>query len=366
MIPQTLPKHTIDEDRALLNQAFARVLESGSYILGREVEAFEAAFADYIGVAHGIGVANGTDAVEIALRAVGLRAGDRVATVSHTAVATVAAIRALGADPVFVDIDPATCLMDLHDLARRMAARPVQAVVAVHLYGGMVPPEPLRALCRAHGAALVEDCAQAHGARWRDRRAGSFGDAAAFSFYPTKNLGAIGDGGMVTTDDPDVAETARMLRQYGWTADRVSALEGLNSRLDPIQAAFLGVFLHGLDARNARRRAIAAAYDRALADLPLRTPAVAPDVEPVYHQYVIQTERRDALAATLASHGVRTAIHYPVPVHRQPAYKGFATDLPATDQAVTQILSLPMFPHMTDDDVATVIDRIRAFFSLNK
>lgn len=373
MIPQTFPKASVDEDRAALDAAIARVLDSGYYILGPEVEAFEAAFAGYIGAAHGIGVGNGTDAIELALRALGIGEGDIVATVSHTAVATAAAIRACGAEPLWVDIDAATYVMDLADLERRIAAcragphgGRLKAVVAVHLYGTMVAPEPLLALCRRHGLALIEDCAQAHGAAWRGRRAGSFGDAAAFSFYPTKNLGALGDGGMVVTNNAVLAGRVRLLRQYGWRERYVSDEVGLNSRLDPLQAAILGVFLDKLDARNDARRAAAAVYDRALAGIPgLVLPGNTEGVRHVYHQYVIRCARRDALAAHLRDNGVGTAVHYPVPVHRQPAYAGRhpPEDLPVTEAAAGEILSLPMYPQLGADQAGRVAALVRDFLA---
>ncbi|GHD51290.1 erythromycin biosynthesis sensory transduction protein EryC1 [Thalassobaculum fulvum] len=336
------------------------------YILGPEVDAFEAAFARYVGPEHAVGVASGTDAITLALRALGIGPGDAVATVSHTAVATVAAIRACGARPVWVDIDPATYVMDLDDLERRVGAEPVRAVVAVHLYGNMVPPGPLLEICRRHGLRLIEDCAQAHGASWDGRSAGGFGDAAAFSFYPTKNLGALGDGGMVVTGDAEVAARARRLRQYGWRERFVSAEEGFNTRLDPLQAAVLGVLLGRLEARNEARRAAAAAYDAALAGVAdLGLPGTSPGVRHVYHQYVVRHPRRDELAAFLASHGIGTAIHYPVPVHRQPAYAGRfpPEDLPATEAVSGEILSLPMFPQLGAERARHVATLIRRFSS---
>lgn len=358
MIPQTFPKASVDEDRAALEAAFARVLDSGRYILGPEVDGFEAAFAAHVGVAHGIGVANGTDAVEIGLRAIGVRAGDRVATVAHTAVATVTAIRAIGAEPVFVDIDPATYVMDLDGL-RAAAKTGLKAVVAVHLYGNMVPPEPLTAICREHGLRLLEDCAQAHGADNAGRRAGSIGDAAAFSFYPTKNLGAIGDGGIVVTADAAVATEARLLREYGWRDRYVSAIEGTNSRLDPMQAAFLSVGLEHLDARNDQRRAIAALYDAGLAEAPVTLPVATEGTRHVYHQYVVRVADRDRVLAQMAEKGVGCGIHYPVPVHRQAAYAAPDVHLPATEAAAAEILSLPMYPQLPHDDARRVVEALR-------
>lgn len=373
MIFQAFPKAMIDEERALIDAVISRVLGSGHYILGPEVETFERAFADFIGVAHGIGVATGTDAIELALRALGIGAGDVVATVSHTAVATAAAIRACGAEPLWIDIADGRFVMDTAKLDSSVAAfraRPdgarLKAVVAVHLYGDMVDAEALGDICRRHGLRLVEDCAQAHGAAWRGRRAGSFGDAAAFSFYPTKNLGALGDGGMVVTNDAAVAEQVRLLRQYGWKERYISDQVGTNSRLDPLQAAILGVLLERLEQWNDRRRAIAAAYDAALTDLPgIETPKPGVEVRHVYHQYVVRTARRDELAAYLKDREVGTAIHYPQPVHRQPAYAGrhLPETLPATEAVAPVILSLPMYPQLPLADAERIGLMVREFFA---
>ncbi|MBK1665771.1 erythromycin biosynthesis sensory transduction protein eryC1 [Rhodospirillum rubrum] len=373
MIPQTFPKASLLEDRAEIDLGLARVLESGWYILGPEVEAFEAEFARYCGVAHGVGAANGTDAIELALRALGIGPGDVVATPSHTAVATVAALFAAGARPLWIDIDPASYLLDLDHLEAQVAAfrqgsggDRLKAVVAVHLYGAMVSPEGLLAVCQRHGLLLVEDCAQAHGALWNGQRAGSFGDASAFSFYPTKNLGALGDGGMVVTADAAVAERAAFLRQYGWKERYVSFEVGINSRLDPMQAAILRVFLKRLDERNEKRRALADLYSRNLADVSeVVLPVTPAQGTAVYHQYVIRVPDRNALADFLKAHGVGTAVHYPVPVHRQPAYLDFArdADLPHTDAVAGHILSLPMYPQLSPDDATRVTDLVKAFFS---
>lgn len=366
MIPQSFPLGAVTENKARLREAVDRVLESGWYILGPEVERFEAAFAAYIGVGHGIGVANGTDAVELALRALDVGAGDTVAVVSHTAVATVAAIRAIGAVPLWVDIDPATYVMTAATLeaALKDAPQRPKAVVAVHLYGNMVSPEDILAVCRAYDLPLVEDCAQAHGAVFADCHAGCFGALAAFSFYPTKNLGALGDGGAVVTADATLAERVRTLRQYGWKERYVSAEIGLNSRLDPIQAAILEVLLPRLDAANAARRAVAEIYRAGLGDLPgVRLPEITAGVTPVYHQFVIALAERDGLADFLRENGVGTAVHYPVPVHHQPAYAGLhpPETLPATEAVAAEILSLPMYPQLGSDAATRVVDLVRAF-----
>lgn len=372
MIPQVDPRAGYREDKALVDAAVLRVLDSGQYIMGQEVEAFEGEFAAYIGVRHGIAVANGTQAVEIALRSVGVGPGDLVLTVSHTAVATAAAIRSCKAEPVWVDVTDGGFTMDvalLDETATALRAGPdaarLKAVVAVHLYGAMVPPDALLEVCRRHDVKLVEDCAQAHGAAWNGKRAGSFGDASAFSFYPTKNLGALGDGGLVCTNDDAAAELARLVRQYGWKERYVSAIEGVNSRLDPVQAAILRIGLARLDERNARRRAVAALYSDGLAGTAVATPAVPEALTHAFHQYVVRTADRDGLAAQLRNAGVGTGVHYPVPVHAQPAYRGrfdrHCRTLHNTEALAGEILSLPMYPQLAHDDARRVVDLIRQF-----
>src|SRR5229473_1873448 len=277
-IPQTDPKAAYLAQRREIDVALARVLQGGRYILGAEVAAFERAFAAYIGVRHALGVANGTDALVLALRALGIGAPDYVVTVAHTAVATVAAIELAGAKPLLIDIDPATYTMDAAELSRVLDAPPgrIGAVIPVHLYGQPADLDAILPLARRHRVPVIEDCAQCHGAALAGRRLGSVGDVAAFSFYPTKNLGALGDGGAVVTGDDALAERVRALREYGWRQRYVSDIAGTNSRLDELQAAILGVKLAALDADNARRAAIADAYDAGLAGLPLGLPARRP------------------------------------------------------------------------------------------
>jgi len=349
-----------------LDAAAARVLASGWYILGQEVQAFEREFAAFQGARAAVGVGSGTDAIAIALRALGVGAGDGVVTVSHTAVATVAAIEMVGAVPIVVDVEADTYCIDPADLAAVLAAPPVpvKAVVPVHLYGHPAPMDEIVALARRHGAKIVEDCAQAHGATLDGRTVGTFGDIAAFSLYPTKNLGALGDGGIVATDDEALAERCKALREYGWRRRYVSDEAGVNSRLDEMQAALLRVKLAHLPAANARRAAIAARYDRGLANLPYRLPQVRPGAGHVWHLYVIRTPRRAAVQAFLKDRGVGTNIHYPVPVHRQPAYEGRIalgpSGLPVTDAIAPEALSLPMYPELSDADVDQVIAALRA------
>jgi len=341
-----------------IRAAIERVLTDGHYILGPEVEAFEREFAGYHGGGHTLGVANGTDALELALRAVGVQRGDAVATVANTASATVAAIAEIGARPVFVEIDEATMTMSATALADALAGAGgrIKAVVPVHLYGH---PADLPAICplaNSQGAAVVEDCAQAHGATVAGRRIGTWGAAAAFSFYPTKNLGAIGDGGAVFTRDQAVAGRVRLLRQYGWRQRYVSESAGRNSRLDEMQAAILRVKLKYLDVENTRRGELAARYVEQLAPLApaLRPPTVAPGVQAVWHQFVVRTPRRDALLAHLAESGIRCGVLYPVPAHRQPAYEQPDVTLPATERACAEVLCLPCHPDLAMADVDRV------------
>jgi dTDP-4-amino-4,6-dideoxygalactose transaminase len=365
MIPQADPKAGYLAQRAAIDAAMARVAAGGWYILGQEVAAFEREFAAYVGRRHGIGVASGTDALVLALRALEVGPEDYVVTVPHTAVATVAAIELAGARPLLVDIDPRTATLDPAELARVLAAPPgrIAAIIPVHLYGLPADLDAILPLAQRHGAVVIEDCAQSHGAWLGGRRAGSIGELAAFSFYPTKNLGALGDGGMVVTEDDALAERLRALREYGWRERYVSAIAGMNSRLDELQAAILRVKLGALDADNARREAIAFAYDRGLAGLPLDLPARRPGSSHVFHQYVVRTPRRDALREALKARGIGTNIHYPVPVHLQPAYHGRLaigpSGLDESERAAHEVLSLPIFPQLGDAEVAQVIAAVR-------
>jgi len=366
-IPQASPGRDYQRHRADIDAALRRALDGGWYILGPEVRAFETEFARYLGLCEAVGVASGTDAIELALRSLGVGPGDAVYTVSHTAVATVVAVERTGAVPVLVDIDRDTYTMDPASLAAAIAADPRPggarpgAVVVVHLYGQTAAMAEVMNVARAAGLPVVEDCAQAHGARRDGRLAGTWGDIAAFSFYPTKNLGAIGDGGLVATDDAALAARARELRQYGWRDRYVSAVVGMNSRLDEVQAAILRAKLPYLDDDNARRRAIAARYDARLGGPVVVRPVVGRGVEHVYHQYVIRTRERDALMAWLRERGIAAAIHYPVPVHLQPAYAGRlpqVVGLPVTERIVGEIASLPIFPSLSDDEVDRVAEAV--------
>ena len=368
-IPQTDPRAGYFEQRAAIDAAIARVLDGGVYILGKEVAAFEAAFADFVGVSNGIGVASGTDAIEIALRACGIGSGDLVFSVSHTAVATIAAIERAGATPVLVDVEPGTYTMAPRELLRVLRAPPTgrpAAVLPVHIYGQPADLLSLAEIAQQFGLRLIEDCAQSHGALYRGKPAGSFGDIGCFSFYPTKNLGALGDGGMVVTNDPALAAALREIREYGWRERYVSASAGINSRLDPIQAAVLGVKFGSLMAGNARRQAVAERYDAGLAGLPLALPTRRSQATHAFHQYVIRLAERDRLREAPRAAGIGSGIHYPVPVHQQPAYKGRLAHGPSglgvTERAAPQILSLPIYPQLSDEAVDRVIAEIRDFF----
>ena len=336
-----------------LGSAIDRVLGAGRFILGPEVEAVEVEFAAYCGTDHCIGTGSGTDALRLVLEASGIGPGAEVVTVAHTAVPTAFAIARAGATPVFVDVDPETHTMDPEAAARAIGPA-TRALLPVHLYGQCADMAPLRALADEHGLLLVEDACQAHGARYGGRRAGSLGDAAAFSFYPTKNLGASGDGGAVTTADPELAERIRRARHHGLTEGYVHHGPAGNSRLDELQAAILRVKLRHLDAWNERRRQLAAAYGEALREGPVVTPTASDRGEHVFHQYVVRTPRRDPLLEHLRANGVDAAVHYPVPAHRQPPYRGLELTLPVTEAYADEVLSLPLYPELREDQVAHV------------
>jgi dTDP-4-amino-4,6-dideoxygalactose transaminase len=368
MVPQANPGAGYRALRAQIDAAVARVLESGWYILGQEIKAFEAEFAAWQGTGTAVGCGNGTDAIALALRALGIGPGCTVATVSHTAVATVAAVEMVGATPLLLDIEPDHFTLDAAELAAVMdrfpaGLPPLRAVLPVHLYGQPADLDAITGLCQRHGLALVEDCAQAHGARLHGRRVGSFGDAATFSFYPTKNLGALGDGGAVIARDPDTAARIAALRQYGWRQHYISDAVGVNSRLDEMQAAILRAKLPHLDAQNERRRAIAAAYDVALAGTGVAPPPRRPDADHVFHLYVLRVPDRARVQAQLRAAGVGTGIHYPMPVHQQPAYAGRVALGPAgcrtTEAAAAEVLSLPLYPELSDAQVEQVCAALR-------
>jgi hypothetical protein len=363
-IPQMNPGAFFASQRAEVAAALLGVVDSGWYVLGSEVRRFEEEFAKYFHVGSAVGVANGTDALALALHSLGVGNGDRVATVSHTAVATVAAIEIAGARPVLVEIDPETYTMSLDSLARTMGKfDSIKAVIAVHLYGSPADMDGISQIARAHGAFVIEDCSQAHGATLHGQCVGSMSDIATFSFYPTKNLGALGDGGMIVSGNLELTRLVHMLREYGWARRYVSEIPGVNSRLDELQAAILRIRLRHLDAGNRRRAAIAAAYDRGFADLKLILPKTRPGATHVYHQYVMRHPERDGFQQRLREKGVGTNVHYPVPVHCQPAYASRCEvdpeGLGITETIANQVISLPMYPELSDEAVSAVIGAVR-------
>lgn len=343
-----------------LRTAVERVLASGRYIGGEEVARFEDEFAAYCGVRFAVGVASGTDAITIALQALGVGPGDEVVTAANTCVPTVTGIESAGAVAVLADADRRTGTLDPETLADALTER-TAAIVPVHLYGQCADLDPILALARKRGCYVVEDCAQAHGACYGGERAGSIGHAAAFSFYPTKNLGAVGDAGAVVTSDPEVAGRARLLRNYGEDRRFHHTIGGWNSRLDPIQAAILGAKLPHLDGWNERRRAIASAYDAALRHSPVEAPVDAWGSH-VYHLYVVQAPDRERFRGALAERGVETDVHYPLPVHRQPVYSalGEGRDLSVSEALAERIVSIPLHAELTDDEVAWVAEGLSA------
>ncbi len=342
-----------------LRCAALRVVDSGWYALGPEVEQFEKAFAAYCGSGDAIGVANGTDAIELALRAVGVVAGDHVITVANAGFYSSTAILAIGAVPVYADIDPDTLLIDPAAVEQVFTDK-TRALIVTHLFGHLAAMEPLLALARTRGIALIEDCAQAHGAERNGKRAGSWGDIAAFSFFPTKNLGALGDGGAVVTSRPELAERVRQLRQYGWSSKyTVELLGARNSRLDELQAALLSVKLPHLDGWNRKRREIAARYAAKIHHPAVRLPIIECK-DHVAHLYVVRSPYRDALKSHLHHHGIASDIHYPVLDYRQPAVAQHypALILAVSEQCAQEILTLPCYPELTTDEVDTIADCI--------
>lgn len=346
-----------------IDAAIQNVLHRGWYILGEEVTKFEDEFSNYIGVDQGIGVGSGTEALHLALRACGVGAGDEVITVSHTAVATVSAIELCGASAVFVDIEPDYFTLDPNKLEAAISSR-TKAVIPVHIYGQAADMIPILEISRSHGLFVIEDCAQAHGAQYYGQRIGSWGDIGCFSFYPTKNLGAIGDGGMIVSDNSDLAESARKLREYGWQKRYISEQSGWNSRLDEIQAAVLRIKLRYLDEDNLKRSKISIDYSKLLEEMDLILPQIRPNTEHVFHLYVVRTKQREELISHLKSQGVHTLIHYPVPIHLQPAYfhRSRGSDqLPETERAGREVLSIPIYPELGRTDVKQVCTAIRYF-----
>jgi dTDP-3-amino-3,4,6-trideoxy-alpha-D-glucose transaminase len=336
--------------------AIEAVVKSNRYILGPQVEAFEGEFARYLGVRHCVGVASGTDAITLALLALGIGPGDEVILPALTAHGTAVGVARAGAQPVFADVEEATRCLDPRSVEERVGPR-TAAVVAVHLHGHAAPVVALKDICDRHDLYFVEDAAQAHGAELDGRKLGSLGDAGAFSFYPTKNLGCLGDGGLVATADRAVAERLKRARSYGWDGDRVSAGPGLNSRLDEIQAAVLRVLLPALDRDNARRRQLAARYARALAATPLGLPPL--DSGAVFHQFAVLAGDRDRFREWLEAGGIGTDVHYPLGLHRMPAFP--AAELPVTDSLARRLVSLPVQPEVAEPHLDRIVERIVEF-----
>jgi len=365
---ESIPQFDLSDQYAAvgaeIRTAIERVLFSQQFVLGREGAAFEEEIAVLCGVAHGVGVASGTDALILALRACGVQAGDEVLLPTYTFVATGSAVSALGAKPVFVDIRPETYNLDPSELERRVTSR-TRAIIAVHLYGLAADMDPILAFAKSRKLPLIEDCAQAIGALYKSRRAGSFGDAACFSFYPTKNLGAYGDAGMVVSNSAELAAHLGTLRNHGQTAKYRSSEPGWNSRLDEMQAAVLRVKLRHLAEWQGTRRSHAAEYTRLLQQVPGIMPPHEPEgLEHVYHQYTIRTEQRDALQRHLAARRIGTTVYYPYPLHLQPLYAHVghrAGDFPHAERAAQEVLSLPMYPELRKDQIAHVVEAIAEF-----
>jgi dTDP-4-amino-4,6-dideoxygalactose transaminase len=347
--------------REVLQKAVEHVLDRGDFVLGEDLERFEREFAAYCGAREGVGVDSGTSALELALRAHGCGPGDEVITAPNSFVATALAISQTGAEPVFVDVDPVTFTLDVERLPSAITSR-TKAIVPVHLYGQAADMDPIMELARASGLAVVEDACQAHGARYRGRRVGSLGDAAAFSFYPSKNLGGLGDGGMVVTRDEETADHIRLLRNYGQRTKNHHEVVGFNRRLDTLQAALLRVKLPLLDGWNERRRSRARDYGRLLRDTSIATPTVGEGREHVWHVYSVCAPQRTALRSHLEERGIGTGIHYPRPIHLQPAYRALGLRegrFPVAERLADEVLSLPMYPELSPQWVERVADGVR-------
>lgn len=361
-IQQSSPLAEYTALSAEIMSAVRQVFEGGRYILGDEVAAFEREFARYVGASRAVGVGNGTEAIALALRAFGIGPGDEVITVSHTAVATVAAVAMTGATAVLADVDPDTFTMDPAGVRAAVTGK-TRAILVVHLYGQPADMAAIQSIAADCGLRVIEDAAQAHGSETGGRKVGSIGDAGCFSFYPTKNLGALGDGGAVTVRDSSVADRLMALREYGWTRRYVSDFPGVNSRLDEVQAAVLRVKLPRLEQFNARRRELARIYDANLGGAGLKIPVPRPGSVHVYHQYVVRVRARDTVQTELARRGIKTIVHYPVPVHLQAGYRNAVrlprNGLPVTEALCGQVLSLPMHLGLSDDEVLHVASQVR-------
>jgi len=351
------------EIKGELEAAVHEVMERGDFILGEEVARFEDEFAAFCGAGHAVGVASGLAALELTLRAYGIGPGDEVIVPAFTFVATAAAVTFAGAEPIFVDVDPSSYCIDVEHVEAVVTAR-TRAILPVHLYGLPAEMDGLLRVAKKHGLVVIEDACQAHGASYRGRRTGSLGHAGAFSFYPSKNLGAFGDGGIVVTDDGDVADKIRAMRNCGQKTKNVHELAPFNHRLDTLQAAILRTKLCFLDRWNESRRRIAASYDELLEDCAVVTPVTPIEARHVYHLYVVRSTRRDALQAYLREHEIGSAVHYPTPVHLQPFYEGRGFrqgQFPVAERLASEVLSLPMYPFMPGEHLQFVAATIEAF-----
>ncbi len=346
--------------QAEIDQATRKVYEKGWFILGQQVEKFEENFAQYCGAKYAVGVASGTDAIQLALIASGIQAGDEIITVANTCVPTLSAISATGGVPILVDINPKTFTIDPHRIEERITSK-TKAIVPVHLYGQCADMNPILEIASKYGLKVIEDCAQAHGAKYNGCLAGTMGDAGAFSFYPSKNLGAFGDGGLVITNDQVIAETVTKLRNYGQEKRYHHSIKGFNSRLDELQAAILNVKLPYLDNWNQRRRDIAQRYHQAFANREIIVPFESPQCYHVYHLYVVAVAQRDRFQDLLSKEGISTLIHYPVPIHLQAAYQEYRNQgkyLPMTEKLADQIVSIPLYPELTEEEVNYMVEAI--------
>lgn len=361
------PKKQYLSLKGQIDAAVLKVMESGYYILGKEVNSFEEEFANYLGVKHAIGVGNGTEALHLALVACGVQEGDEVITVSHTAVATVSAIRLAGAKPVFVDINEEDFTLDVNDLEKALSPR-TKAIIVVHLYGHPGRMSDILAFADKNHLKVIEDCAQATGAKYHGQKVGTLGDIGCFSFYPTKNLGALGDGGAVVTNNPKLCEAIKNLRQYGWKDRYISTSFGWNSRLDEIQAAILRIKLKSLEEDNKRRVEIAEVYQEQLEVQGVLLPKTGKNVNHVFHLFVIRIKGRDELLGQLLRAGIQAAIHYPFPVHLQPAFKDGKTEisLPVTEKICKEIISLPMYPQLLQEEIEHICKQVKTFMGTHR
>jgi dTDP-4-amino-4,6-dideoxygalactose transaminase len=364
MISCSNPSSQFRKYQSEIEASVLSVMRSNNFVLGKEVSEIEQNFAKYIGVSNAIGVANGTDAIEIALRALDIGIGDEVITVSHTAVATVSAIESVGAKPILLDVEPDFYTLDVSKL-NELCTNRTKAIIAVHIYGQSADLKSISEFCQKNQIYLIEDVSQAHGAKYFGKRLGSIGIIGCFSCYPTKNLGAIGDAGLITTNNHNLNKKIRMIREYGWEK-RISQSFGRNSRLDEIQAAVLNVKLKYLDLDNQKRSNLAQKYLKSLSGLPLKLPKIRPDSQHVFHQFVIQVENRKELISYLNKKGISPGIHYPVPIHKQPAYIdkiSCAKDMKVTENIANRIISLPVYPELTISEITKITDAILSFYN---